>query len=362
MVSDAKKITELERNAYNTLVRGVHLDSKFRKTSFYEPAEHRTFEWYILTLSKGLDEIYGFDKADLASFRANRNTLAMVDGITRALHTLFHEDGLAPHPDVVRWTMPYMGKTKEQAERLAYHLSQRLKDFLEQVRQAEDEHATYRVVPNSKRRSPRERMDLPDPSAPAWSTLNRQPSERVQVACRISEEVKDYLTQDAAARRISQSEWLNEAIISELVKQGYDVSVERNFRPPPMRGLTKRRPQRSASERPDPDKRADAAVNRPYEITNIRIDPILAQRIADDLDPDENRMMWFGKAVQNFLYSREELPGPRVEQPNYTIAVALHFDRSVYILLNQSAKESGVSRSEWLRRVAHWYLTSSTRL
>lgn len=361
MGSHAEKTTVLERDAYNAFVSGIFDYSQLRGTSFYEPAEHRTFEWYILTLSKALDEDYGLDQSDLVSFRANTNTLAMVEGIARALHTLFHEDKLAPHPNIVHWTLSDMASTTEQAERLAYHFSQRMKDFVEQVRQAEDEHPTYRVVPKSKRRSPRERVDLPDPSAPAWSTRNRQASEKVQVACRISEHVKDYLTEDAAARGISQSEWLNEAIISELVKQGYDVSVERNFRPP-TRGLSKRRPQRSASDRPDPKKRADAAVNRPYEITNIRIDPILAQRIADDLDPDENRMMWFGKAVQNFLYSREKLPGPRMEQSNYIVAVTLRFDPSVFTVLNQTAKESGVSRSEWLRRVAHWYLISSTRL
>lgn len=357
--AEAPKATRLdakEQNVFQEFSECLVLRHRQAPETFHRQDAHRTFEWMVLMLISEM-EAAGWDRIYLSSYRPNKNTRALVDDAFRALYVNFDKRGLIPKLDTVRWALEQASISPEQHDRLAYHLLSKLKAFTEGGKLLADLHSVYRVVPPPKRRSPRHRSELPDPTAPAWARANRQSARKAQITVRVSLDVKE-LSQDAAAEReVSHSQWLNEAIVRQLHIEGYDAALEKNFRSRQDFETIKRRAQRPTSALPEPKKRAYVSANRADKVISFRVDPELALQIDQAREADEDRSAWFRTAAYYFFSeSGEKLVEPPEVRARLSVPVSVTFDPRMLFVLQQQVRDSGLTMSEWLRRVAYWYI------
>ena len=354
MAENETDASKEEEDIFKTLVKSVQENVLWQPEDFYDRAEHRTFEWYVLMFSQEADD-NGWHKADLPGYRANKNTRAIVGEVFRAMYWLFEERRLAPRTFTMRLALMEIASSTEQVERIGYHLLARLKAYLVQAKRHADKEGRFRFVPASRRRSPRDRSSFPNPSAPPWASINRLPSKKVQVTCRIDPEIKSVMEQAAIDRDISYSQWLSEAIVCQLLEEGYDAALKKDFRPrQDFEGL-KRRAKRPRAALPEPDQPATISANRADKVTSIRFDPDQAFHI-DSVRGNESRSQFIGNAAHNFFRSGARLPEPPTQRPRLSVQASVSMDQELLFVISQSAKDEGLSVSEWLRRVASWYI------
>jgi len=361
----AKKAKETKKNVrrdakaqdvFDAFTKSLLEQREWEPYNFYKREDHRTFEWLVTMLIAEMEGA-GWDKVSLASYRPNKNTRALVDDAFRALHSIYEKKYIIPNITGVRWALSEAALSQDQLERLGYHLLAKLKAYIAKAKRHSDLHGVYRLVPPPKRRSPRDRSELPDPSAPAWASANRQRSSKVQITARVSRKIKELSLEAAAEREISHSQWLNEAIVRQLLAEGYDTALEKAFRPRQDIEPLKRRPQRPRRALPKPQEPAYVSANRADKIISLRIDPELAREIDRAREEDEDRSAWFRTAVNTFLYVREaKLPKPLSKRPRLSVPVSLSFEPQVMFVVGHQVKDSGLTLSEWLRRVARWYI------
>ena len=362
MVKTAKETKKTPRrdakaqNVFDAFIGSIEYSYAWEPEAFVQLADHRTFEWYVQFLIQRMEEDE-WHLLKLASFRPNKNTLALVDDVFRALHTLFEKKRIAPELFELSYAISESSISPDQGERLRYHLLAKLKAYIAKAKRQSDLHGVYRLVPPPKRRSPRDRSELPDPSAPAWTSANRQRSSKVQITARVSPKIKELSLEAAEEREISHSQWLSEAIVRQLLAEGYDTALEKAFRPRQDVEPLKRRPQRPRRALPEPQEPAYVSANRADKIISLRIDPELAREIDRAREEDEDRSAWFRTAVNTFLYVREaKLPKPLSQRPRLSVPVSLSFEPPVMFVVGHQVKDSGLTLSEWLRRVARWYI------
>lgn len=331
-------------------------------SNFHEPAEHRTFEWYVALLSQQLDREARYGSFYVESLRPNMKTKRVLNDVLRAIYNLFHGNPpLLPKWQVVDGALQSIAISDAQFQRVAFHLSAFLREYLDTAKRAEDENEFFRVVPLLSRRRARKRENLPDPKGPAWSRENRKSSNKVQVSARISKEVREQISKAVWERGISQSEWMNEAIVRQLAFEGFEAVLEDNFRPSQKPTPQYRRAHRPKGRNTDPKKSPHAAVNRQDNVISIRIDPLLAGRIDDSLWEGETRSGWFNNAVGSFFANTGKLPEKGEHRLNFSVPVTVSLDRRLMQVMDWSAKDFNVTRSEWLRRVAKWHLDDLKR-
>lgn len=356
MAKKVKKRDAKAQNVYEAFIASIEYSYAWEPEKYLRLRDHRTFEWYVQMLIQEMEED-GWHQFKLESFRPNKNTKALVDDVFRALHTLFERRRIAPPLDDISYAIYESTISPDQAERLRYHLLAKLRAYMASVKRKNDLHGVYRLVPAAKRRGPRDRSELPDPSAPAWASVNRQRSSKVQITARVTPDIKELSLEAAKDRDISHSQWLNEAIVKQLLAEGYDTALVKSFRAKHDFEHHKRRAQRPRRSLPKPEQPAYVSANRADKITSIRIDPDLASQIDRMLRGDEDRSWWFRNAVHNFMrQTGAELPEPFTDRPRYSVAVSLSFDERLYFVVKHAVKDSGLTLSEWLRRVAWWHI------
>lgn len=276
--------------------------------------------------------------------------------IMTSVRTMYSEESVAPRACVVAAALKDITPTALAFERLTHYLVAELKLTLERVFEAEGERVRPNTKPQSSRRSARSRAELPDPEQPAWSPVNRMPSKKVQIPCRIDPEIKLAIEEEAEKLRVSQSRWLEEAIFEKLQRQGHSVELPKAKKAAPKKPRQPRRVQRPSL--PMPDKSVDASVNRADKSTTTRMGETLAAQI-DKARGKQDRSAWMNEAIVTFLDENEELLAPPDELEELSEPFALRFDRDFFPKVVSAAKNSGVTRSEWYRGVARWYLAQN---
>lgn len=319
---------------------------------FYEPQPHRTFAWYIVMLSNGLEEIVRPRRPILSASRAEtlRDSARQ---IVAAIRLLFSDDQLAGNPELVAEVLREITPTRLAYQRLSYYLVTELKATLRSVLKAERTTLRSGNGALGRRRPPRKRSELPDPTLPAWAPVNRMPPKKVQIPCRIDPQLKALIEEEADKLGISQSRWLEEAIAERLQRQGHAVELPKPDKPRTKKPERARRVQRA--KYPVPYKSPDAHDNRADYSTSTRMGPTLAAEI-DRARGKQDRSTWLNTAITAFLNEKGELPEPSGAREVQSEPFAVRFDRDFFPLVEAAAKKSGLNRSEWYRRVARWYL------
>lgn len=323
---------------------------------FFEPAPHRTYHWYLVMLGNGLDDRVHPRRPKLSNVRldAARGSARQVIAAIRAL---FDDDALAPMVPLVCRALKETTPTGLAFERLTYYLIAELQLHLKSALQAgQGRRCSVQGVLSSARRTPRRRSELPDSHQPAWTTMNRTPPKKVQIPCRVDPRIKELIEEDRDAQGISQSRWLEEAIAEKLQRQGFAVELPKAAKAPVKKPRSPRRVQRPAI--PEPEKSPDATVNRADKPTTVRVSKGLASQI-DKARGKQNRSAWMNEAITAFLSEKAELPGPPDVLEELSEPVAMRFDKDFFSDVVAAANKSGVTRSEWYRSVARWYLNNN---
>lgn len=273
----------------------------------------------------------------------------------KVLGTLWLDHRLLPEPLWFYESLQHSSPDYFQTFEIAIFLREECRQFLILSRAGKQPDIPRLAQLGDRQRRYRRRENLPDPNRPAWATVNRNPSNKVQMPCRVMPEVKDLVSMAAEAEGISQARWLEEAIAQKLKAQGYDAEPpKRNARPketPPTKPKRLQRPSR-----PRPEASPGIAANRADKPTTIRIGKSLAARIDQARGKELDRSAWMNRAIHTFMKTNGRLPEPEKVREAMSEPVSLRFDQDFFPQIEAAADAAGLTNSEWFRRVARWYL------
>lgn len=357
LIISVSKLSKLGA-AYRAYVfRAKKIDAE----GFFVSALHRTYPWYVLALKNGLEECVKPRRPLLSEARSEAVKLSARQTIA-AIRTLFLDDALAPNVPLVIAALKDIAPTPLAFERLTYYLIAELQVHLASALLADDgRRGAVGGKATPLRRSARDRSALPDPSQPAWATMNRAPAKKVQIPCRIDPAIKELIGKDAETQGMSQSRWLEEAIAEKLQRQGYAVELPKAGKPQEKNGKRTSRPRRTQRRSiPEPDKSPDASVNRADQPTTVRVSKALMSEI-DKARGKQNRSRWMNEAVTAFVGENAALPEPPGTPEVLSEPIGLRFDKEFFTEISGRAEKSGETVSEWFRRVARWYLEENQR-
>lgn len=337
--------------AYRASILLLHRDFA---AVFYEPRRSRTFPWYLALFRIALEQSLRTLKpcsqvqVDDEMARLAREVL----GIVRELGSDF---AIIPRAEESARLLCGALRSKARYEVVAHSV---IADVAKHLKNAEDAVTIKggRRVHKLPRRSPRHRSLFPDPEQPAWAAVNRMPSRKVQMPCRVGPDIKALIENESQAANISQSRWLEEAIAEKLQRQGHPVYLAEPVMVPEDRPAPPRRARRASL--PEPDKSPDSAANRAEKVTTVRISTQLAKHI-DKQRGRKDRSSWLNKAARAFMETKADLPEPLPAPEALPIALSLRFDRRFFLEMDAAVERSGLTRSERLRRVSRWYLVIS---
>lgn len=347
-VSRQRKKSIKAAKGFRSLVEQAAAESS---TDLIEVTPHRTFSWYVVMVSNGLEDIVRPHKPKLSGERAEvvrRNARQII----AAMRALFTDEQIAAKPELVADALREITPTRLAFERLIHYVITELQVNLQSKLRA-DGRPRWGSNAVLSRRPPRERAELPDPNQPAWASINRMKPKKVQIPCRIDPKLKPLIEEEAAEQDVSQSRWLEEAIIEKLQRQGHAVDLPKANQAPKKKPERARRVQRA--QYPAPEKSPDAHDNRADYSTSTRMGPTLADEI-DQARGKQDRSSWLNEAITAFLEQKAELPEPSDVREVQSEPFFVRFDRDFFPVVEASAKKTGLNRSEWYRRVARWYL------
>ena len=162
-----------------------------------------------------------------------------------------------------------------------------------------------------------------------------------------------------------QDSWLRQATLEKLEREGFDVarviggSSDAATRPKTTRP---RRVQRTREALPDPSQPPQAAVNRRDRQLPLRMSSDEAAEVDASVKAlGLTRKAWMAQAIEAYMASGQSLPPEDTEPVVRNKSVGMRFDLEVFDLAVAEAAKEGLTRSEWLRQVAHWYLTELDR-
>lgn len=323
-------------------------------SDFVELADHQTWPWYVVMLGNALQEMLRPHVPNLSPSRAEV-VVASALQVIGVLRVMFIDEHRAPKPELVVDALKAISPTDLAFERLSYYLIAELQKHLNKAFEAEGERVSLEQPAPPSRRPPRDRSNLPDPTEPAWANVNRMSAKKIQIPCRIEPSIKPLIEEDAEKLGITQSRWLEEAIAEKLQRQGHAVALKEVERSPKKKKLaTKpRRVQRPSV--PNPEKSVDASENRADKSTTTRMGERLVGKI-DEARGEKDRSAWMNEAIRAFLEAEDELPKELDALEALAEPVGLRFDRNFFPVIEAAKKNSGITYSEWYRRVARWYL------
>lgn len=314
---------------------------------FYEPAPHRTLPWYLMIMSSGLEGAVRPGKPQLSERRKNSLELAARQ-VTACLRVMVIDKETLPSPSVVRRALWLITPTKLAFERLSYYVIAELQAQLEVALQTDGRQGLGEKLIDSSRASPRKRWQLPDPDQPAWASVNRMQSKKVQIPCRIDAKMKSLLEEEAAKQGVSQSRWLEEAIAERLERLGHPIDLPKPEKAPARKAQPHkpRRPQRRSI--PNPDKSVNATVNRTDQPTTVRVTEEMMAEI-DKARGAVDRSAWLNSAIDAFLAEKAKLPAAPEAYGKLSEPIWLRFDKDQHAKIKAMLKKSDISQSEWFR-------------
>lgn len=332
----------------SSVLRLAHED----RTEFFEPWRSRTFPWYLVLFRIALEDCSGslrlFSKG-LNDDRTQRHAREVV-GILRELHSdhcLIPEPGLAAR--LLRETLDNQPLFDDLTRQIMIDVGLHLNNAEEVARYGRKKHA-YKLP----RRPARKRQQLADAEQPGWAGVNRMPSQKVQMPCRVVPDIKKLIEDEAFHGGISQSRWLEEAIAEKLQRQGHPVYLPAPSKAPKTSKGSARRPRRASL--PHPDKSRSSAANRADKMTTVRFSRTLAAQM-DRARGRSERSAWLNEAVSAFMDEEARLPEALAPKQALPVAVSVGFDHQIFAAIERAAKKSKLTKSECIRRVVTWYLT-----
>ncbi len=212
----------------------------------------------------------------------------------------------------------------------------------------------------------RTRDELPDPARPAWSEANRAPRSKQQINLRVTAETKDAIQTASDQLDIGMTAWITEAIEEKARRQG--IEIEQSFgnisKDTSVKSKTKpKHPQRTVDQLPDPDQSPSAEVNRYEKLVAFRVEPQLAAQIETATRTNKtDKTGLVREIVSSFIESGEPIPKTKGGKVSVSKSVGVRLDPELIQQIDAAANLSGLTKSEWMRRVVRWGIAQGTEL
>ena len=222
--------------------------------SFIQLAPHQTWTWYALMLGRELEDTLNPPQPQLSPERT-QVLVASAQVVIGTLRVLFMDAGLVPRPSLVIEILRQVTPTKLAFERLSYYIITELQAHLSAASVADGLRANLESLKPRGRRAPRKLSELPNPDAPPWASVNRMTSKKIQIPCRIDPAIKSLIEAEAQKSGVSQSRWLEEAIVERLQRQGHPLELKKAEKAPAKTPGKPRRLQRPSVPIPEKKRR-----------------------------------------------------------------------------------------------------------
>lgn len=351
-MADGSKVPALKRSQVGEALRASLLRaSDVRGSTFYASSRTRTFPWYLALLRLALEDSLR-PLRPCSQVEEDEQATRIAHEMIGVMCELMLEHQVIPPVDLVAKTIRTTLGSLPPYERVAYRIIAEIAIHLKNAEQATIKGAGHAY--KLQRRSARPRELLPEPKQPSWAEVNRMPSRKVQMPCRVVPDIKALIEDEALYAGISQSRWLEEAIAEKLQRQGHPVYLEARPRASETSQKRPRRTRRAAL--PDQFKSRHAATNRADRVMTVRISTALGSAI-DKARGRKSRAEWLREAVKSAVQTDADLPAPVLAKEALPVAVSLGFDQPEIAALERAADQSDLTKSEWVRRAARRYLS-----
>ncbi|TYB83478.1 hypothetical protein [Maritimibacter fusiformis] len=324
--------------------------------TWWEPSPDRDFAWNAFQIGKWITQHEEENSRSGGGHQKESQRYSILaKEAFRVLGTLWVDHQVLPEPEWLYELLADAPGSNFEASSVALFLREECRQFLIRRRDGQNPDIPTLADGERKQRRYRRRQDLPDPEKPAWATVNRNPPKKVQIPCRVTPEIRALIGNAADDEGISQARWLEEAIAEKLKSQGYNVSLaERKEVVTEQPAKKPKRTQRRAI--PLPDASPGIAANRADKATTFRMGESLAAQIDKARGEELDRSAWMNRAIQSFMKDKGKLPKPDNVRDTMSEPVSLRFDKDFFPKVEAAASASGLTNSEWFRRVARWYL------
>lgn len=315
---------------------------------------HQTFPWFVVRLEQWLEgETQGAD-IRVASVRT-RNLLRKVSlDVLQILFSIRQRDKRLVAPESLVPCVRDLIPSPDIAAQLMCILKEECSAYVSRTRWAELDDIPAVIEWKEKRSPNRKREELPDPSQLAWAGVNRLPSDKVEISCRLQSHIRKMVADAAGEFGLSQSAWLERLVVLQLREQGYEAKIMRRHKRSHTDTSIRRRPRRRAL--PQPDKSHDVSANRADKSTTVRVNKSLADAVDAARPASQDRSRWLHVAIWAYFRSEEALPARDMSSEPLTESYSVRFDPEYFAKLEEFIEKSGMTKSEWLRRVMRWRL------
>lgn len=311
------------------------------------------FPWFVECLENWLRGKLVRENLEGISVRAQNTLRKMARESLQTLYDLWRQDGYITKPHCMGLVAEALIPSSEAREHFTSAVREQCLVYLHQTLSSDPVNIPPVTRPDERHSPNRKRSELPDPEQPAWASVNRHKSKKVQITCRIERHVKGRI--EAAAYRLGQSQaaWIEAAIKNALLDHGYVLPHKPRRDQRKQKQISVRRRPRLVV--PELNLSRHASVNRTDKSTSVRMCKRFARLIDDERQSHESRSQWLSEAVQMFLEAGNEMPKERpVPSGPLTEVVGLRFDRKFFAELGSIIAKSGLSKSDWFRSVALW--------
>lgn len=322
--------------------------------AWLEPKPHQNFAWFIAMLHIWLERETPNLNLDQVSVRRQNRLHEMSQKVLQRLFTVLERNKRTTRPESIETWIPKL--IPDEATQLLFKIALRLEcdRYLSHELWNRESAAPVTSEPRVHREPYRDRASLPDPDSPAWAHVNRNPSPKVQMLVRVEPEIKAMIKNAAKAFRMSQTAWFEMTITEQLNSQGFKVPLRWTYRWQRPKAVTGNRTHRARSPASNRDRGASAEHSE--KSITVRVSTELASAIERTKGGVRSRSEWFNLAVGAYLDSGDALPGPDTARLSLTEVCSLRFEREFFAQIEVSVRKSGLTNSEWFRRVARWGL------
>lgn len=176
-----------------------------------------------------------------------------------------------------------------------------------------------------------------------------------QVNLRVDELVNTAIGESALAKRISKNAWMTEALVEKAAREGISIDVKRIESSEAADNVRPKHSQRTKNQLPDPSRPPQSEVNRYEKLIQFRAEPELLEKIDNlSLRWKINRTEVLRRLVSSFLDNLPDLPRGIDQKMSVTKSVGTRFDPDTLQQIDQAVASTGLTKSEWMRRVARW--------
>lgn len=314
----------------------------------------RTYAWLVMKLEQELSYYYSDENIDDVPSRKTGRLTRWANETLEAIYVAYEEYEILPRPRKIIGALASTTERYRDSGSVFLFLREACRAYLQQAQLGANRDVPRTLSPGSAQTAHLKRTIPLGTEKSSLAPVRRQNREKTNLTIRLEANLKPLIARAAAGVGVSQSKWIEQIIVQGLKSAGYEATLQAPFSWQKRNNPLPIDPPRASIPRTDLS--PNASANRVQWPTTIRMERGLIQKIDVARHPDESRSAWLLDAVILFIKQGGALPDSEEELEAKSVVISISFGRSITASIDERLLTSGLTRSEWLRRVARWRL------